>query len=192
MTMVASTDAIGSRQNSFVAQNYAVARQLSSAHHPAMAITSAAFARVLSLVCLFSTIPSPSSALKFEIQAYPSGHHTKGERCIQNFVAKDTLVVVTATVSGSRGDGQSVNMHVSAMWPWREVIVLMSGKIKDAVGNDYGRPRDVAGEQRMAFTSHADSAFDVCFENVLTSRKQNPVNPQSCISRLTDAKTKRS
>lgn len=42
-------------------------------------------------------------------------------------------------------------------------------QIKDAVGNDYGRPRDVAGESRYAFTSHADSAFDVCFENILTS-----------------------
>ncbi|KAK5117049.1 vesicle coat component [Meristemomyces frigidus] len=39
--------------------------------------------------------------------------------------------------------------------------------IKDAVGNDYARPRDVAGENRFAFTSHADSAFDVCFENIL-------------------------
>jgi hypothetical protein len=36
------------------------------------------------------------------------------------------------------------------------------------VGNDYARPRDVAGEARYAFTSHADSAFDVCFENILS------------------------
>jgi p24 family protein delta-1 len=41
-------------------------------------------------------------------------------------------------------------------------------QIKDAVGNEYGKPKDVVGEQRMAFTSHADSAFDVCFENLLT------------------------
>lgn len=59
---------------------------------------------------------------------------------------------MTATVSGSRGDGMMLNMH-----------------IKDAVGNEYGKPRDVAGENRYAFTAHADSAFDVCFENVLTS-----------------------
>ncbi len=44
-------------------------------------------------------------------------------------------------------------------------------QIKDAVGNDYARPRDVVGETRAAFTSHADSAFDVCFENVITGRK---------------------
>ena len=37
------------------------------------------------------------------------------------------------------------------------------------MGNDYGRPRDVAGEARYAFTAHADSPFDVCFENLLTA-----------------------
>lgn len=36
------------------------------------------------------------------------------------------------------------------------------------MGNDYHRPKDVYGENRYAFTSHADSAFDVCFENTLT------------------------
>lgn len=30
-------------------------------------------------------------------------------------MAKDTLVVVTATVSGQKGDGQTVNMHVSGL-----------------------------------------------------------------------------
>lgn len=39
--------------------------------------------------------------------------------------------------------------------------------MKDAVGNDYGRPRDVVGENRYAFNTHADSAFDVCFENMI-------------------------
>ena len=38
------------------------------------------------------------------------------------------------------------------------------------MGNEYGRPKDVAGENRYAFTSHADSSFDVCFENILTAR----------------------
>lgn len=51
-------------------------------------------------------------ALKFDIEAYSAGDR-KGQRCIRNFVAKDTLVVVTATVSGYKGDGMIVNMHVS-------------------------------------------------------------------------------
>ena len=53
------------------------------------------------------------SALKFDLQAHPGHESAKQERCIRNFVAKDQLVVVTATVSGQRGDGQTLNMHVS-------------------------------------------------------------------------------
>ena len=62
------------------------------------------------VLCL-TTLPL-SSALKFDLQAH-TGHSAKYERCIRNFVSKDTLVVVTATVSGQKGDGQVVNMHVS-------------------------------------------------------------------------------
>jgi len=94
-----------------------------------------------------------ADALKFELQAYPRGDK-RSERCVRNFVSKETLVVVTATVSGSKGDGMVVNMH-----------------IRDAVGNEYGKPKDIAGERRMAFTSHADAAFDVCFENFLDGHK---------------------
>ncbi|MCJ1483474.1 vesicle coat component, partial [Schaereria dolodes] len=110
--------------------------------------------RVLSFAYIWFFITLPfSAALKFDLQAH-IGHSPKYERCIRNFVAKDTLVVVTATVSGQKGDGQVVNMH-----------------IKDAVGNEYAKPKDIAGETRMAFTSHADAAFDVCFENMLVSTK---------------------
>ncbi|KFA73384.1 hypothetical protein S40288_09025 [Stachybotrys chartarum IBT 40288] len=49
------------------------------------------------------------------------------------------------------------------------------GEIRDAVGNEYGRPRDVVGESRVVFTSHADAAFDVCFENLQSGgRRPNP------------------
>ena len=43
-------------------------------------------------------------------------------------------------------------------------------QIKDALGNDHGRPKDIVGETRQAFTSPADTSFDVCFENVLKGR----------------------
>jgi hypothetical protein len=53
------------------------------------------------------------SALKMDVLAH-AGHESKSkERCIRNFVAKDQLVVVTATIDGSKGDGQQLNMHVS-------------------------------------------------------------------------------
>lgn len=92
-----------------------------------------------------------AESLKFDLVPH---HGAKTERCIRNFVSRDTLVVVTATIGGSKGDGMMVNMH-----------------IKDAVGNEYGKPKDVVGEKRMAFTSHADAAFDVCFENLLSGGK---------------------
>lgn len=50
-------------------------------------------------------------------------------------------------------------------------------QIKDAVGNEYARAKDVAGEKRMAFTSLADTAFDVCFENILYSSMHTNLPP---------------
>ncbi|KAF2091911.1 hypothetical protein K490DRAFT_70632 [Saccharata proteae CBS 121410] len=115
--------------------------------------------RVVNIILLLASFPL-ASALKFDITAHPGHESTKQERCVRNFVAKDQLVVVTTITDGYKGDGQQLNMH-----------------IKDAVGNDYGRPKDVAGENRYAFTSVADSAFDVCFENILVGNKAitNPV-----------------
>jgi hypothetical protein len=53
------------------------------------------------------------SALKFDL---PAGNG-KNERCVRNFVSRDQLVVVTAIVSGNKGDGQQVNMHVREIPP---------------------------------------------------------------------------
>jgi p24 family protein delta-1 len=69
------------------------------------------FFRFLSCLLLLAALPI-SSALKFDIHAYSNHESAKYERCIRNFVAKDQLVVVTAIVSGHRGDGQTLNMHV--------------------------------------------------------------------------------
>jgi len=55
-----------------------------------------------------------AESLKFDLDAYPR-HEKKSERCIRNFVSKDTLVVVTATIGGSKGDGMMVNMHVRSL-----------------------------------------------------------------------------
>ncbi|KAI2618139.1 emp24/gp25L/p24 family/GOLD-domain-containing protein [Hypoxylon sp. NC1633] len=104
----------------------------------------------LQYICGLVLLIASVNALKFDLQAR-GPNDKKTERCIRNFVAKDTLVVVTATVGGSKGDGMIVNMH-----------------ILDNVGNEYGKPKDVVGEQRTVFTSHADAAFDVCFENIMT------------------------
>lgn len=43
------------------------------------------------------------------------------------------------------------------------------------MGNDYGRPKDIVGETRQSFTSLADTAFDVCFENTVTNTRRTPL-----------------
>ena len=53
----------------------------------------------------------------------------------------------------------------------------MRYQIKDAAGNEYGRPKDIVGETRMAFNSHADAAFDVCFENQLVTNRMPSESP---------------
>lgn len=40
------------------------------------------------------------------------------------------------------------------------------------MGNDHGRPKDIVGEVRQAFTSTADTAFDVCIDNQLVGRSK--------------------
>ncbi|KAF3058267.1 Endoplasmic reticulum vesicle protein 25 [Daldinia childiae] len=110
---------------------------------------------LLQYICGLILLIASVNALKFDLVAR-GPNDKKTERCIRNFVAKDTLVVVTATVGGSKGDGMIVNMH-----------------IVDNVGNEYGKPKDIVGEQRTVFTSHADAAFDVCFENIMTHTRMN-------------------
>lgn len=55
---------------------------------------------------------------------------------------------------------------------WLTVTRLAGGarQIKDALGNEYARPKDIVGEVRHTFTSPANTAFDVCFDNILVGR----------------------
>jgi hypothetical protein len=69
---------------------------------------------LLRTACSFLVFLACAEALKFDIEAKSAGDKSR-VRCIRNFVAKDTLVVVTATVDGYKGDGMKVDMHVSSM-----------------------------------------------------------------------------
>jgi hypothetical protein len=53
---------------------------------------------------------SVANALKFDLVAQPA--NSLKQKCIRNYVGAETLVVVTATLSGSKGDGQTVNIDV--------------------------------------------------------------------------------
>jgi len=72
-----------------------------------MALPRALLQYICSIVLFIASV----NALKFDLTATPQ-RDGKKERCVRNFVAKETLVVVTAIVSGSKGDGQQVNMRV--------------------------------------------------------------------------------
>lgn len=77
---------------------------------------------LLSLFLLLSLWAGLGSALKFDLTATT----TKTERCIRNFVGNGQLVVVTAIVSGSKGDGQLVNMHVCLVYSLLFCVSLLS------------------------------------------------------------------
>lgn len=66
---------------------------------------------LLQYICSLVLLVGVSQALKFELQGMLA-HYDNKMRCIRNFVAKDTLVVVTSIVSGSKGDGMVVNLNV--------------------------------------------------------------------------------
>jgi hypothetical protein len=72
-----------------------------------MAFTTSILRSLAGLLLLIAV----TDALKFDLQAHSHPDKTS-ERCIRNFVSRDTLVVVTATLSGYKGDGMIVNMHV--------------------------------------------------------------------------------
>ncbi|KJZ73908.1 Endoplasmic reticulum vesicle protein 25 [Hirsutella minnesotensis 3608] len=112
---------------------------------------------LLQWLCSLLLLACAADALKFELPSHTGAENQKKERCIRNFVSKETLVVVTAKVDGFKGDGMMVNIH-----------------IRDGIGNEYARPKDVVGDSRSVFTSHDDAYFDVCFENIQTGRAHNP------------------
>ncbi|KAK9456647.1 emp24/gp25L/p24 family/GOLD-domain-containing protein [Dipodascopsis uninucleata] len=100
---------------------------------------------------------APVYGLKLIVNAQAKGHITP--RCIRNFVSRETLVVVNVKTDGQKGDGQVLGMSVI-----------------DSLGNEYARPKDIVGDIKVAFTPHNDAAFDVCFENVLTTGQHYGLN----------------
>lgn len=65
---------------------------------------------LLRFFCSLLLLATFGNALKFELEARKAGDVR--ERCVRNFVGRDTLIVVTAIVSGNKGDGQQVNIQV--------------------------------------------------------------------------------
>ena len=66
---------------------------------------------ILRVLCGLALLLACVEALHFDLMAVKR-HDSKSERCIRNFVSRDTLVMVTSTISGHKGDGMQVNIHV--------------------------------------------------------------------------------
>lgn len=105
---------------------------------------------LLRLLCSLLLLATFAHGLRFELEARKA--KDVRERCIRNFVGKDTLVVVTAIVSGNKGDGQTVNMQVcpalssrrGARLRWMEGLGLTS----ESTDQGYARERVRTAEGR--------------------------------------------
>jgi p24 family protein delta-1 len=66
---------------------------------------------LLRVLCGLALLLACAEALHFDLMGV-TRHDSRSERCIRNFVSRDTLVMVTSTVSGHKGDGMQVNINV--------------------------------------------------------------------------------
>lgn len=73
--------------------------------------------RPLQWLCSLLLLVGVASALKFELPAHSGGESHRKERCIRNFVNRDTMVAVKSIVGGFKGDGMVVNIHVGSPSP---------------------------------------------------------------------------
>ncbi|KAH8551882.1 emp24/gp25L/p24 family/GOLD-domain-containing protein [Umbelopsis sp. PMI_123] len=101
---------------------------------------------------LLSLVASIVSAIKFDLEAYPSSTAFAHRKCLSQHVGDNTMVIVTVKVG--EGYNQRVDLEI---YDDSESI------------NKYATRRDV-GEQgaRLAFSTHADASIFVCFTNTLS------------------------
>ncbi|CAI5758184.1 unnamed protein product [Candida verbasci] len=97
---------------------------------------------ILPIFLLF--LSSFINALHLEIPALPNPQPT----CIRDFVQEGQMVVININTDGSKNDGQQLDVRVT-----------------DSLGNEYQTRKDIVGKKKIAFTSHNNAAFDVCFTN---------------------------
>jgi hypothetical protein len=116
-----------------------------------------------------------TQALKFELYAQPQAELTP--RCIRNFVGADTLVVVTAIVSGNKGDGQRVNIDVCPMGYSESILtdrfVILRAMITVVQGMLPGKPewRLLRMVKRKSMSVSRTSLVMVLYPQIRTDEK---------------------
>lgn len=133
---------------------------------------------LLQYACSVLLFVSLAQALKFDLQAH-AGHEQKPWRCIQNFVGKDTLVVVTAIISGQRGDGMTVNMHVGCQSHTRAHIPVQE-ELRDLMMVLTGRFLRRSRTQSVTTTESQRTSL----ANSEPSSPRTPMPPSKCASKI--------
>ena len=101
----------------------------------------------INFALILSFIACVINALHVEVPARPSPDPV----CIRDFVQENQMVVVNINTNGRKGDGQRLDIT-----------------IVDSLGNQYATRKDIAGDVKIAFTSHNNAAIDICFYNYQT------------------------
>ncbi|OZJ05324.1 hypothetical protein BZG36_01561 [Bifiguratus adelaidae] len=104
-----------------------------------------------------------ASAIKFDLPATLSVHPKR--KCIHQYVPQDTMVLVLVKVSD--GYNQRVGLEIFD---------------NSLSANSYDKKRDLNGEVRLAFNTHADADISVCFTNTL----HDGIQPDPKYSRVID------
>ncbi|KAL7310472.1 vesicle coat component [Mucor circinelloides] len=102
------------------------------------------------VLLVLSSIFALVSAIKFDLPAVTQDRRAEGTKCLNQYVAKDTLVLATVNV------GEGYNQRV-------ELEILEEGETR----NVYTKKTNVNGELRNAFNTNNDGEVMVCFTNIL-------------------------
>ncbi|KAF8317710.1 hypothetical protein DL93DRAFT_2125081 [Clavulina sp. PMI_390] len=114
----------------------------------------ASFNAILILLVALIFLPTPSHAIKFELEA----SHYPVQKCIWNYAHKHALIIVTANISP--GNKQRVDVEVR-------------DKESDGGANNvYLSKKNINGETRLAVTAHGEGDVGVCFKNTLDSSQK--------------------
>ncbi|SAM03154.1 hypothetical protein [Absidia glauca] len=103
-----------------------------------------------SLLAIVSTLMVLTQAVKFDLPAALSDRTDTTQRCLSQFVAKDTQVLIT--VNTGEGYNQRIDLEVSQDGP---------------VPNVYTRKRDLQHSFANAFDTISEGLVTMCFTNTL-------------------------
>lgn len=102
------------------------------------------------ILAAFVSLMLMSCALRLEVMATKHGEPV----CIRDFAQEEQLVVINIKTNGHDNDGQTMLVTVT-----------------DSMNNELRRLKSVTDKAKIAFTSHSNVVFDVCFTNTIEGNR---------------------